>query len=105
MEILCNTNERKTTPRPHAAASGNHRFDPGGGVLLDMMKKKLDIATDRALSRALLIDTATLSRIRNRLAPVPAAMIVRMLEVSDLSIHELKEVLRTEPEVAPEQPT
>jgi hypothetical protein len=105
MEIFCNTNEHTNTTRSHTSAAGNHRFDPGGGVLLDMMKKKLDIATDRALSRALLIDTATLSRIRNRLAPVPAAMIVRMLEVSDLTIHELKEILRTEPEVAPEQST
>lgn len=102
--VSCNT-EGKTMLAPVADASGNTRYDVGGGRLLDMMMDKLDITTDRALSRALLTDTATLSRIRNRRTTVPATLIVRMLEVSDMTIHELKEVLRTEPEVAPEQST
>lgn len=100
-------NSKPMVPQPQSASA--MKYDPGGAALLDLMMEKLKITTDRALSRELLVDTATLSRIRNRRATVPAAMILRMLVVTEMTVHEVMEVLRTEPEpemeAAPEQST
>ncbi|NEX60138.1 helix-turn-helix domain-containing protein [Noviherbaspirillum galbum] len=97
METVSTVGHQNENASSQYVGESSHRYDPGGERLLNLLMEKLGITTDRALSRTLDVDTATLSRIRNRRTPVPAAMIVKMLEITDLSVHEIKAVLRAHP--------
>lgn len=61
--------------------------------LLDAMLNKLELKNDAALSRALEIAPPLISKIRHRRLPVAASMLIRMHEVSKLSVMELRELL------------
>jgi hypothetical protein len=61
--------------------------------LLDAMLEKLELKNDAALSRALEIAPPLISKIRHRRLPVGASMLIRMHEVSNLSVMELRELL------------
>ncbi|WP_211460566.1 hypothetical protein [Collimonas silvisoli] len=54
-------------------------------ALIDMFHLK----TDLALSRLLDVEPTVISKIRNRHAPVGAALLIRMHDASDLTIGEL----------------
>lgn len=58
--------------------------------LLDALQKKLNIKTDVALSKQLDIKSTVLSKIRHRRINIGSGYLIRMHEVSDLSIRELK---------------
>lgn len=66
-------------------------YDPNH--LLDAMLDKLKLKNDAALSRALEVAPPVISKIRHRRLPVGASMLIRMHEVSDLSVAELRELL------------
>lgn len=79
-------------------------YDPDR--LLDTLIKKLSLKNDAALSRALEVAPPVLSKIRHRRLPVGASILIRMHEVSDLSIHELRELMgdrRGKFRISPEQ--
>lgn len=61
--------------------------------LLDAMLEKLQLKNDAALSRALEVAPPVISKIRHRRLPVGASMLIRMHEVSDLTVTELRELL------------
>lgn len=61
--------------------------------LLDAMLAKLKLKNDAALSRALEVAPPVISKIRHRRLPVGASILIRMHEVSDLSVAELRELL------------
>lgn len=61
--------------------------------LLDSLIEKLNLKNDAALCRALEVAPPVISKIRNRRLPVGASILIRMHEVSNLSIRELKELL------------
>lgn len=61
--------------------------------LLDSMLEKLNLKNDAALSRALEVAPPVISKIRHRRLPVGASMLIRMHEVSNLSVAELRELL------------
>ena len=61
--------------------------------LLDAMLEKLKLKNDAALSRALEVAPPVISKIRHRRLPVGASMLIRMHEVSNLSVGELREIL------------
>ena len=58
--------------------------------LLDSLIERLNLKNDAALSRALEVAPPVISKIRHRRLPVGASMLIRMHEVSDLSIRDLR---------------
>jgi plasmid maintenance system antidote protein VapI len=63
-------------------------YDPNN--LLDALIEKLGLKNDAALSRALEVAPPVISKIRHRRLPVGASLLIRMHEVSDLSIKDLR---------------
>ena len=63
-------------------------YDPNN--LLDSLIEKLNLKNDAALSRALEVAPPVISKIRHRRLPVGASLLIRMHEVSDLTIRELR---------------
>jgi hypothetical protein len=63
-------------------------YDPNN--LLDSLIEKLSLKNDAALSRMLEVAPPVISKIRHRRLPVGASLLIRMHEVSDLSIAELR---------------
>jgi plasmid maintenance system antidote protein VapI len=61
--------------------------------LLNSLLNKLQLKNDAALSRALEVAPPVISKIRHRRLPVGASILIRMHEVSDLSVAELRELL------------
>jgi hypothetical protein len=66
-------------------------YDPNR--LLDALIVKLNLKNDAALSRALEVAPPLISKIRHRRLPVGASLLIRMHEVSDLTIKELRELM------------
>lgn len=66
-------------------------YDPNR--LLDSLIDRLKLKNDAALSRALEVAPPVISKIRHRRLPVGASLLIRMHEVSDLSIRELRELM------------
>lgn len=64
------------------------RYDPDN--LLASLIGKLNLKNDAALSRALEVAPPVISKIRHRRLPVGASLLIRMHEVTDLSINELR---------------
>jgi len=78
-------------PFEHAASrqpAVSVAYDPNN--LLDSLIEKLNLKNDAALSRALEVAPPVISKIRHRRLPVGASLLIRMHEVSDLSIRELR---------------
>jgi hypothetical protein len=61
--------------------------------LLDAIIAKLKLKNDAALSRALEVAPPVISKIRHRTLPVGATILLRMHEISDFSIRELKALM------------
>lgn len=74
--------------KPQTSRDG---YDPNR--LLDGMLERLKLKNDAALSRALEVAPPVLSKIRHRHLPVGASILLRMHEVSDLSVTELRKML------------
>ena len=73
----------------------------GNGQLLDAVMAKLGLKNDAALSRALEVAPPVISKIRHGRLAVGATILIRMHEVTDIAIRELKAIaLPTAPEVA-----
>jgi hypothetical protein len=66
-------------------------YDPNN--LLDTLIERLHLKNDAALSRALEVAPPVISKIRHRRLPVGASLLIRMHEVSDLSIRELRTLM------------
>ncbi len=66
-------------------------YDPNS--LLDTLISKLRLKNDAALCRALEVAPPVISKIRHKKLPIGASMLIRMHEVSDLSIRELRDLM------------
>jgi len=66
-------------------------YDPN--QLLGALIEKLHLKNDAALSRALEVAPPVISKIRHRRLPVGASLLIRMHEVCDLSIADLRELM------------
>lgn len=66
-------------------------YDPN--YLLSALIVRLKLKNDAALSRALEVAPPVISKIRHRRLPVGASLLIRMQEVSDLSIKELRSLM------------
>ena len=67
------------------------QYDPDH--LLGTLIKQLNLKNDAALSRALEVAPPVISKIRHRRLPVGASLLIRMHEVTNLSIQELRELM------------
>lgn len=63
-------------------------YDPNH--LLDTLIQKMGLKNDAALSRSLEVAPPVISKIRHQRLPVGASLLIRMHEVSELSIKELR---------------
>ncbi|MES2932300.1 MAG: hypothetical protein V4805_02270 [Pseudomonadota bacterium] len=72
-----------------------HAYDPeyDPDRLLDSLRNKLRLKNDAALSRALEVAPPVISKIRHRRLPVGGTLLIRMHEVSELSIKELRTLM------------
>jgi hypothetical protein len=66
-------------------------YDPDR--LLDTLIDKLKLKNDAALSRALEVTPPVISKIRHRRLTVGASLLIRMHEISDLSIKEMRSLM------------
>lgn len=66
-------------------------YDPN--YLLDALIDRLALKNDAALARVLEIAPPMISKIRHRRLPVGAALLIRMHEVSNLPISELRSLM------------
>ena len=71
--------------------SDDINYDPNN--LLDTIIKQLHLKNDAALSRALEVAPPVISKIRHRKLPVGASLLIRMHEISELSIKELRSLM------------
>jgi len=79
----------KSETRADAELAGP--YDPDN--LLGTLIKQLNLKNDAALSRALEVAPPVISKIRHRRLPVGASLLIRMHEVTNLSISELRELM------------
>lgn len=77
-------NEAKKSLRPEYSM----QFKPCD--LLDALIKELGLKNDAALSRTLELTAPLISKLRSQASPVSAFVLIRMHEVSGLSIAELR---------------
>jgi len=90
-------NTMTTTPNDTPTTAPSNKladqvaYDPNH--LLDSLIEKLSLKNDAALSRALEVAPPVISKIRHRRLPVGASLLIRMHEVSELSIEELRELM------------
>lgn len=86
------TNRTKTkASAPQEEVTEERHYDPNR--LLDTLIERLRIKNDAALSRALEVAPPVISKIRHNRLPVGASLLIRMHEVSDLSIRELRQLM------------
>ncbi len=75
----------------HQTIQPKHHYDPDR--LLASLISRLSLKNDAALSRALEVSPPVISKIRHRRLPVTASLLIRMHEVSALSIAELRQLM------------
>lgn len=61
--------------------------------VLDAIISKLQLKNDAALSRALEVAPPVISKIRHNTLPIGATILIRMHEISDYSIRELRDLM------------
>jgi hypothetical protein len=72
----------------NARQPSEFNYEPNN--LLDALKDILGLKNDAALSRTLEIAPPLISKIRHRRMPISAALLIRIHEVSDLSVSDLQ---------------
>ena len=76
--------------QPHALSS-QESYNPNR--LLDTLRERMKLKNDAALSRALEVAPPVISKIRHRTLPVGASLLIRMHEVTEMSIRELRDLM------------
>jgi plasmid maintenance system antidote protein VapI len=66
-------------------------YDPNN--LLDFLQTALNCESDAALARALDVAPPVISKIRHKRLPVGASLLIRMHEVSGLTIRDLRDLM------------
>lgn len=86
--------DMKANKEPHSRDTQHHekyQYDPNN--LLESLIERLNLKNDAALSRALEVAPPLISKIRHRRLPVGASLLIRMHEVSNLSIQDLRALM------------
>lgn len=82
---------RRRPQTPEHSLASQESYDPSR--LLDSLRERMQLKNDAALSRALEVAPPVISKIRHRALPVGASMLIRMHEVTELSIRELRDLM------------
>lgn len=75
----------------NAEDSVKSSYDPDR--LLEALIERMKLKNDAALSRALAVSPPVISKIRHRRLPVTGSLLIRMHEVTELSIQELRQLM------------
>lgn len=67
------------------------QYDPNH--LLDLLLGKLQLKNDAALARVLEVAPPQISKVRHGKLPVGASLLIRMHEVSEISIRDLRDLM------------
>jgi hypothetical protein len=70
----------------------NH-FPGDPNILLDALIEKLKLKNDAALSRLLEVAPPVISKLRHGALPIGPTMLIRMHEVSDLNIRDMRALM------------
>src|SRR3954453_19812872 len=73
------------------ALSSQESYNPNH--LLDFLLEKMNLKNDAALSRKLEVAPPVISKIRHRRLPVGGSMLIRMHEVTTMSVRELRDLM------------
>ena len=71
--------------------SSQDTYDPSH--LLDTLRERMQLKNDAALSRLLEVAPPVISKIRHRALPVGASLLIRIHEVTQMSIRELRALM------------
>ena len=71
--------------------SSQDTYDPSH--LLNTLRERMQLKNDAALSRLLEVAPPVISKIRHRALPVGASLLIRMHEVTQMSIRELRALM------------
>lgn len=63
-------------------------YDPAH--LLDFLRQHLKLRNDKALADKLDISASAMSKLRNQVLPIGSTVLIRMHEISEISIKELR---------------
>ena len=75
----------------HHSLSSQETYNPN--QLLDTLRERMKLKNDAALSRALEVAPPVISKIRHRTLPVGASLLIRMHEVTQMSIRDLRDLM------------
>ena len=78
-------------PSPSHSLASQSSYDPSH--LLDTLRERMKLKNDAALSRALEVAPPVISKIRHRTLPVGASLLIRMHEVTEMSIRDLRDLM------------
>ncbi len=73
------------------ALSSQESYNPNH--LLDFLLEKMTLKNDAALSRKLEVAPPVISKIRHRRLPIGASLLIRMHEVTGMSIRDLRDLM------------
>jgi hypothetical protein len=79
-----------TSAAPESGSDSDNLLQYNPNRLLDTLIENLRLKNDAALSRALEVAPPVISKIRHHRLPVGASLLIRMHEVSELSIRDLR---------------
>jgi plasmid maintenance system antidote protein VapI len=75
----------------HHALASQESYNPN--QLLDNLLEKMRLKNDAALSRVLEVAPPVISKIRHHRLPVGASLLIRMHEVTGMSIRDLRDLM------------
>ena len=75
----------------HHALASQESYNPNH--LLDILLGKMQLKNDAALSRLLEVAPPVISKIRHHRLPVGASLLIRMHEVTGMSIRDLRDLM------------
>ena len=87
---IISTTYTRTIMAHHALAS-QESYNPNH--LLDILLGKMQLKNDAALSRMLEVAPPVISKIRHHRLPVGASLLIRMHEVTGMSIRDLRDLM------------
>lgn len=85
------TESETSSNEPIIVQADNPTYDPNR--LLDALLERLRLKNDAALSRLLEVAPPVISKIRHRRLPVGASLLIRMHEISGLTIQQLRNLM------------
>lgn len=84
---------RQTVSRLEKLVNSENVNTGDSNPLLDEVIRQLKLKNDAALARALNVSPAKISSIRHLRMAIPSSMVIRILEVTDMNIHDLNRLM------------